>query len=126
MSEYISFKLRFNQKLFSLFIVMFLAQPSFAAHGQTYKCREMNFVVNNNHSFTRQNTETFSLTRNHSTIAIKGGFLTGNEFEYHNTSPNKFFGSGMNYAFTFDNGYFQWVKVSKFINELYVITAKCN
>ena len=111
MSKNINLKLKYNKKVFSLLTLMLLAQPSFAAHGKTYMCSEMNFVVNNNHNFTRQNTETFSLTRNYSTIVINGGFLTGNEFEYHNTSPNKFFGSGMNYAFTFDNGYFNIIYI---------------
>jgi hypothetical protein len=118
-------KLKSLQILFALSTLTLFLQPSFAAFGETYNCNQINFVVNNNHDFTRQNNVGFQLTRHKSYISIKGGFLTGSEFDYNKINQNKFFGSGTDYVFSFDNGYFQWVKVSKYINELYIITANC-
>ena len=110
--------------ILTLLAVLFIS-PANAEVGSNYSCEEVNFIVGNNHNFTRQNVERFILNQHQTKIFINGGFLNGSNYDYHSSGPNKFFGGGMNYAFTFDNGYFQFTQVSKFINELYVITANC-
>jgi hypothetical protein len=110
--------------LIALLIASF-SKASLAEVGKQYQCTETNFVVGNNHNFTLQKTQQFSLVHDYSNIRISGGFLSGNVLQYTSLGPNKIIGSGPNFLFKYDNGYFVWTKISNVINEIYTITARC-
>ena len=121
----IALKTRHIRRFFFLIVLILSTPLASSAYAKSYECTEVNFVVNNNHNFSRQTGEAFWINDFNGSISINGGFLSGSKFSYSKTVQNKFHGSGENYAFSFDNGYFQWVKVSQYINELYIITANC-